>query len=201
VTIFLCLNHEKIRESYSWKNIELLINTCIIRPTSPMDRKETMKTKLLILLLSLNLFSTVTLAETNLTQASISEMLVVMQVAAENHNAEGVVKNFSPDAEITFDMAKEYGGRIVSSVSEYKEMLIKGWAMPAEFTYEMKDELIVIAPDSKNAVVTDTVIETVTINGKKIMTSTAQEKVEIEFSEGKIIITSLYGKMDIEMHM
>lgn len=123
-----------------------------------------------------------------------------MKVAAENHDAEAITENFSPDAEITFDMAKEYGGKIVASVSEYKKMLNEGWAMPAEFTYESKDELIIIAPGAKNAVVTDTVIETVIINGKKLLTSTAQEKVDIMISEGKIIITSLYGKVNIEMH-
>lgn len=143
------------------------------------------------------MFSLNSLAETPLTQLSISHMAKMMEEAAKEHDTEKLISHFTKDAQITLDMPANMGGKMVLGVNQYEKLLKQGWAMPAKFTYETKDLIITVASDGKSATATDLTIETIEINGKVIMSSKSREKITIISLNGIPKITTLYGKLEL----
>lgn len=86
------------------------------------------------LIIILSLVSQNLLAETPLTEQSVSNLLRKMDEAAKAHDAESLMSHFSQDAKIIFDMPVNMGGKMEMGVTDYKSMLKQGWAMPAKFT-------------------------------------------------------------------
>jgi len=141
------------------------------------------------------LFAGNSIAEQALTQESITKVLDSVQTAALKHDAEGVIAHLSPSAEIEIEVM---GFKTTLSVSEYKGMLVQGWATPAKYTYEVRDIVISINPDGKTAKVTDVTIETVELDGKTISAKTYQTTM-FALENGVPTVTRLSARMEMEM--
>lgn len=148
------------------------------------------------LLIMLVLVSSSLLAEPGLTQQSVTRMLKGMDKAIEMHDAESLMSHFSDKAIITFAMGEEDGSKEFSML-EYKKMVEQGWSMQGDQHYEVKDVMINIAADRRNAIVTDLVIETVIVEGIIITSTKTREKMTVKLHDNKPVITGLYGKVEL----
>lgn len=135
------------------------------------------------------------IAEAIISESDVRKMLSEMEQAVISQDADRLLSNFSTDAKITLDMSANMGGKMEVNVKNYKSMLKQAWAMPAKFTYEVKDIQINVEPDGLHATASDVIIETIEVNGKVIASSRTRERIKIISKEGKPIISSLYGKL------
>ncbi len=134
-------------------------------------------------------------ADARITEGDVLKMINEMEQAVISQDADKLMSNFSKDAKITLDMPTNMGGKMELDVNKFKLMLKESWAMPAKFTYEVKDVQISVDPDGLHATASDITIETIEMNGKIVASSRSKERIEIISKEGKPIITSLYGKV------
>jgi hypothetical protein len=140
------------------------------------------------------LFAGNSIAEQALTQDSITKVLESIQTAALKHDAEGVISHFSPSAEIEVEVM---GFKTTLSVSEYKGMLVQGWAASANYTIEVRDVIISIDPDGKTAKVTDVVIETLELYGQTISVKTYETAMFASTKKGVPIITHFSARAEM----
>lgn len=153
-----------------------------------------MRKLLILLLISLVLLPLpLNAAPAGLSQDSIKRMLTAMEKAVGRRDADGLLAFFTPDAVITLDMPSSMGGRMILKLAEYKQMLLQGWALSGNSSYEVREVVIKISPDAQRATVTDLTIEKAEINGETI-SGQSREKIEIIVVGGKPRIKSLYGK-------
>jgi len=145
------------------------------------------------------LFSFGAIADTGLTEGNVRKILGLVEQAVISHDAEKLMSHFSDDAKIVLELPENMGGKVEFDVDSYKSMLKQSWAMPAKFTYEVRDIKINIDPKGDRATVSDVTLETIEMNGQIIASSKAVENIEIINKNGKPLITSIFGKVDIEM--
>lgn len=133
--------------------------------------------------------------EEKITESDVLEMINSMKEAVKFQNADQLMSHFSPDARMTFDMPENMGGKIEAGVQEYQSMAKQSWALPAKYTYEVKDVYIEVDLDGLSATVRDTTIETMEMNGQIILSTQSEEHIDIISKDGKPLIVKLYGKV------
>jgi hypothetical protein len=153
--------------------------------------------KYLVLLLSLTT-SNLLLAETTLTEASVNKMLNDIQTTVIDKNLTGFASYFTKDSTITIVMPENMGGTSTIGKQEYLRMLEQGWALPAEYTYEIRDIKINVAPDGQSAIATDVTLETVAMDGKVVASTRSYETINIVLHDGGPKIKALRGEVEMQ---
>ncbi|RDE19674.1 nuclear transport factor 2 family protein [Motiliproteus coralliicola] len=134
-----------------------------------------------------------------MTENDVRKMLNQMEQAVLSHDADKLISYLADDAEIILELPANMGGKVTLNVDSYKAMLKQSWAMPANFTYEVRDIEINMGPNGHRATASDVTLETVEMNGQIIASSETVETIEIIYKEGKPLITSIHGKVDLKM--
>lgn len=134
-------------------------------------------------------------AEPSLEMSEIKSMLANIEQGVRKRNIKMLAPHFTNDAKFTLIMPIAMGGEMTLNKPEYLTLLEEAWSMPLELTYEVKDVDININPDKNNAIVTDLTIETLSVNGKLILTTKAKETMNVVMDQGVPKIRALYGKM------
>lgn len=134
------------------------------------------------------------LAQTELTPQGLKSMRLEMNQAAQNKDFDKYVSYFTPNAKITLDMPKEKGGKVTMRFGKFKRMIKKIWKMDIKATTTLGPIETSIKEDKQSAIVTDTFVETVTINGKK-MVNKATEQMKIVLVNEKPLIKIHYVKV------
>ena len=147
---------------------------------------------IILVFLSCNAFSE------DITKDDIMYMINDMEAAVVAKDANRLVSYLAENAKITIDMPVAMGGKIEVDVAAYREMVTKSWSIPAVFTYKVTDIKVIISDDGNKAYATDIAHETIKMSGKVITTET-NEKIKFENLDGKLVITSVYGKVNIKM--
>ena len=133
-------------------------------------------------------------SERKITESDVLKMLNDMEESVKAQNVDQLMSHFSEDATMTLDMPENMGGKLKADVQEYRSMLKQSWALPAKFTYEVKDVFIEVDADGLSATASDTTIETIEMNGQVIASAKTEEYIEIISKDGKPVIVKLYGK-------
>ena len=131
---------------------------------------------------------------TMLTESSVNHFLTQIQQSVNAKNADKLSHYFTDDVSITIELPEHMGGTSTIDKTEYTAMLKQGWALPASYTYEVKDIVIAIAKDKKSAVVTDVTIENISI-GEQTLSSTSYETLNIIATNGNIMINNIIIKV------
>jgi ketosteroid isomerase-like protein len=151
------------------------------------------------LLLFLSIASSNLLAdEAALTEASVNQMLNEVQAAVDEKSVSALAPYFTDDATITAVLPASMGGTSTVTKQQYLESLKQGWGLPAEYTYEIQNIEIEIAPDGQTAVATDVALETVAMNGKVVASSRTQETINIVLDNGSPRIKALRGEVEMQ---
>ena len=130
-------------------------------------------------------------------KATINSMLSEIDAAAQNKDASVVVKYISPDAKIVMYINVN-GQKQVLKVTraQYLDMLQQGWAVASNYKYQRNNTRIKILDGGSRAVVTASVVESMTIQGQTVK-GTSKEKSTIELVNGKAMITKLVGETEM----
>lgn len=139
------------------------------------------------------------IADSGMTEDDVQKMLNQMEKAVLSHDADKLISHLTDDAIIILELPANMGGKVNLDVDSYKEMLKQSWAMPAKFTYEVKNIEINVDPSGDRATASDVTLETIEMNGQIIASSRTIEKIDIVQKDGKPLITRIHGKVDIKM--
>ena len=149
------------------------------------------------IVLFLLLFSFGLTAETTLNTESVNKLLNNIQESVRKKDADKFATYFTDDAKITIEMPSNMGGTMNLNMTQYIKMLKEGWALPAKYTYEVKDIRIKISQNKNSATVNDVTLEKIEMNGKIIASSESIETMTVVISNGTPKIKSLYGKVKL----
>ncbi len=151
------------------------------------------------LLVVLLLAATAAHAEDVLTEKKITAMTDAIEAAARSHDPRAITRHFAPGAMIRIVMPPNAGGQTLNlSVEQYDRMLREGWAQYSQSTYRVEDVAIKISSDGQTALLTDTTIETIRVQGRTLSTRT-HEVVSVALQNGRPVITKLVGTMMLEV--
>ncbi len=132
-----------------------------------------------------------------MTETDIRNMLKLMEHSVISRDVEGLMSHLSEDAEIMLEMPESMGGKMELDVNSYKSMLAQSWALPAKFTYEVRNINIRMGPEGKTASASDTTLESVEINGM-VISSKSEEQLTIVSDNGKPLITGIVAKVEVK---
>ncbi len=157
----------------------------------------TRATRIGLLLLTLLLAAPAARADSLLTHERIMGMFNAIERAVQRKDADGVVQHFAPGSVIRLVMPPAAGGQTVEmSVPQYKAMLTQGWAIGGASSYAVEDIQIQISEDGRSAKVTDTTVETMTVEGRTLSSRT-REEFSVELIDGKARVTELTGRVQM----
>ncbi len=74
--------------------------------------------------------------------------------------------------------------------TQYLEMIRKGWKTLEDYSYQRKDVVINVAPDEASAESNSTVVETISMNGQK-MVSKVREYARYKMEDGRAVIVRI----------
>ena len=131
------------------------------------------------------------------TQVAIEDMLTEMEAAVKAQDVPRLMSHFAADARIVMSMPAALGGDIDIKPDDYEAMLTISWAIPAEYSYEVKDVNIELEADQTQATVTDTVYEKMSMEGEVMMSTKTAQTLLVELVDGKPQIKSLRGEVEM----
>ncbi len=154
--------------------------------------------KAVFMTVSILLFgATQVLANAKLNKQDISDFSDSLQQAVKNQDVDELMSHFSSDAKIQMNMPEYLGGTLEMALKDYKAMLAISWSISADFTYEIKDTTTSLGKSGETAILKETILETMAIDGE-VMTSTSSiQTSKIVLVSGKPKIVSI--QMDVTM--
>ena len=151
------------------------------------------------LLAALLFATTAAHADDVLTEKNITAMTDAIEASARSHDPGAITRHFAPGATIQIVMPPNAGGQTQNlSVEQYDQMLREGWALYSQSTYRVEDVVIKISSDGQTALLTDTTIETIQMQGRTLSTRT-HEVVSVALQNGRPVITKLVGTVMLEV--
>ncbi len=130
-------------------------------------------------------------------KVAIEQMLVEMEAAVHAQDVEQLMSHFAPDAAIRISMPAALGGDIDVGLADYEAMLAISWSIPADYNYEVKDVNIDLHADQNQATVTDTVYETMSMEGEVMFSTKTVQTLLVELVDNKPLIKSLEGEVEL----
>ena len=128
-------------------------------------------------------------------EPAVRKMLAEVDRAIAERNVDAVAHHLSESATFTVEINVDgQAQRATVSKPEYVTALRQTWSAVDDYTYRRSNEKISIR--GGRAVVTATVVETMTLQGKTIKT-TSQETAVIEMVAGRPQLTSATAKTEI----
>ncbi len=126
-----------------------------------------------------------------ITEQDIDKLLKYADKVIEDKDVEGVLSLIAGDALIGLKMPGPTGiSRLSLTKDEYKGYLVEAWEATSYYSYRRENVKVGISPDGKIATVTDTVIETIVLNGERYKTVTEEESI-LELRGSHILTTSI----------
>ena len=126
-----------------------------------------------------------------ITKEQVEAVLEKLDRAIENRDVDGVLANFSDNAQIKITI-EGTGSTMVFTKSQYASNLKEGWGSVDAYEYSRRNTNIIVSPDGKSATVADDVLESVTISGQVLRTMTS-EVATLSLEDGKLVATSMEG--------
>lgn len=143
------------------------------------------------------LFATlsVTALAADLTRSQVDAFISRADVAINNFDADTLIKDFSDNVKITFNFHFHGQTQVMQpSKAEYVALLKEGWAQLSNYQYSRSN--LNVELQGKRAVITCDITESMDVNGQHLETI-ASEEVTVELINGKILVTSMVGHIDI----
>ena len=132
-------------------------------------------------------------SEVDFSQFAIEKLLEKIDTAAEERDVDGLLEYLSEDVVIT--MTVQMAGReSTDSFTRQKYAVIARQALRAvrDYDYDRINTSIVMNGDGRSAVVESEIVESMTINGRRI-DSITHETSQIEVRDNGILITAITG--------
>lgn len=129
-------------------------------------------------------------------EVAIEQMLAEMEAAVHAQDVEQLMLHFASDAAIRISMPAALGGDIDVGLADYEAMLAISWSIPAEYNYEVKD-VNITWQTAQQATVTDTVYETMSMEGEVMLSTKTVQTMQVELLDGKPLIKSLQGQVEL----
>lgn len=136
-------------------------------------------------------------AETLLTKQTLQTMVVSLDNAIEQQDAEAVFDHFAEDAVIILRFSGGAQSGIKLDAKAYYQRLKQAWSMPMEYKYSTENLMITLAEDGQSAKINDRLIESVTFDGEEVMTTETIEHMDVLNQQGLPKIVRLEGMLTI----
>jgi len=136
-------------------------------------------------------------AETLITKSSVNELIQKVTHSARSMDAEKLASYLTDDISMTLEIPVNMGGTQILNKEQYIKHLRDGFAVATKYTYDVKDIEIKISKDSNSATVTNSVYETIEINGANISTK-SRGLIAIVISDGTLKINSSHVRLQPE---
>lgn len=150
-----------------------------------------------IIVLSCVLMASQVCAVDTLTEAKVSDFSASVLKAVKAKEVEQFQTFFKADAKIHLNMPKVLGGRMDLPVEEYIAMIKLGWAMPAEYDYEVQNIEIILGADGQTAEVKETVLEKMSMNDRLFSSTSSDQVTSVKLISGELKVMAL--KIDITL--
>lgn len=126
-------------------------------------------------------------------EPTVRKIMADIDRASAARDIAGVARHLSEGATLTVEMeADGQPQRLTMSKPEYIEAIRQAWAGVETYDYRRSNVKISLSGGNR-AVVTATVVETVTMQGKTMRTTSAETSV-VELVAGKPLVTSVFAK-------
>ena len=130
-----------------------------------------------------------------LTEAEVRAVMGNMEASVKQHDANGLMANFAPNAMIMVSMPGTGGGLSRMSVGEYRTMLEGLWKVQLQSTYEVSNREVSVSANGRSATARDIAREVVLLPGER-MESLSKQKAEIALVDGQPRIISLTAEVE-----
>lgn len=146
---------------------------------------------LLTLALGASVFSCSRPSATFITESEVRSIMDSVEAATLEKDIDGVVEHMARDVIINVTVDTPFGPqRQRLTREEFREQTRKGWAMAGQYDYRREKEGISIAEDGLTATVRTDIRETMTIQGRRVRTTT-RETATLAVVDGRILVTAL----------
>jgi hypothetical protein len=134
-------------------------------------------------------------AQQTLDEAAVRKVLAEVDRAAAERNADGVARHVSESAKLTVEMTTNGQPQSVSmNKSQYVDAMRQTWAAVEDYEFQRLNVRITIA--GARATVTSTLLESITMQGQTLRTTTEDTSV-LELVSGRPQLVSSIGKLQM----
>lgn len=145
----------------------------------------------LILSLALSALPAFTHAS-GMSRSQVIDVLEKLNLAKNNQNMDAINSLLAKSIKVTLDMPEDMGGKIQLNKRDYQAKIARTWRLPAEYHYGARDVNVIVIGTGERAIVTNSLIETLSLNGSQLGRTLLKQRMMVELKAGNPVITEIY---------